>query len=261
MGYLDYIQRKKELQKLEEERARKDGREARKISFKKLPEGKRGYYDHKNPNKITINKDTVKQDYYQSMRTVIHEGRHAYQDDIVKGRIEPKEADRGKINNWKHNSREMGGYYFKYQESPLRYRFQPKEDDANNFANEKMNSFSERFKSDPKYQKHMAYYAIRDKSESRQARFQICENYREKIAEEVKIIYQKSQQILKSQQPYSINDQQQNTNNKPTTTQEPGKPSPAVQRYREKEAARQEAIKTHRAAQENTQDLTQGRGK
>ena len=253
---MNYFERKRELENLEKEMAKESNREARTISFEKLPEGVRGYYDPEYPDVIVTNKNMVKHDanIYQSMRTVIHEGRHAYQDDVLKGRIEPKETDKEKIESWKHNSREMGGHYIKYQDSPEKYRFQPKEEDANNFASETMNSFNERFKNAPEYHKHINDYDKQKQLDCRRAQFQLGENYRDKIAEELKEMYQQKS-------PAQATNQQQNASNKPTTAQEQKPLSPAVQKHIEKQAERDEKVKAFREAQGQNQDLTQGRGK
>lgn len=66
--------------------------------------------------------------------TTLHEGRHAYQDQVVKGLVEhnnPEEA-----RQWSENLSE--GNYISYKENPAAYYNQPVEVDARTFAQERM---------------------------------------------------------------------------------------------------------------------------
>lgn len=125
------------LRELEREMARSQKRKARKIVFKFMDKNKCGYYEDgkKLPRKfLYINKYFLTSDEpdrnYILMNTVIHEGRHAYQDDVLKGKVSRDTLDDEKVKLWKMNSiirNDAKGNFTKY-------RFQPREDDAYNFA-------------------------------------------------------------------------------------------------------------------------------
>jgi len=106
------------------------------------------------PKCLSLNSSLVNDNNgsYQAMQTTIHEGRHAYQDDCIRGRIKPQPQDRGKVEVWAYNSSALGGVYYGSSDNSFTdYRYQPKEADANNFANAKMNSFSNEFFQDQSY--------------------------------------------------------------------------------------------------------------
>ena len=79
-------------------------------------------------------------DYKEALNTIIHEGRHVYQEyNLYERRIHPSE---GELQNWRMNE-----FYYKYQpgdETLLGmklYNMQPLETDANKFATDVINKF------------------------------------------------------------------------------------------------------------------------
>lgn len=66
--------------------------------------------------------------------TCIHEGRHAYQNQVVNGLIAHKDTEEAEI--WKDNLSEDN--YISYQENPVAYYMQPVEVDARSFAEQRM---------------------------------------------------------------------------------------------------------------------------
>lgn len=64
------------------------------------------------------------------LETVLHEGRHAYQVQVVNGDIKHHNAQ--EVKQWKNNLKE--GHYISYRENPLAYYNQPVETDARIFA-------------------------------------------------------------------------------------------------------------------------------
>ena len=75
--------------------------------------------------------------------TCLHEGRHAYQHQVVDGII--SHEDPGEIETWRENLKK--GNYISYKENPRGYYEQPVEVDARNFATVRYEKFiSERSK-------------------------------------------------------------------------------------------------------------------
>lgn len=71
------------------------------------------------------------------LETCLHEGRHAYQDQAVKGIIEHNNLD--ELNQWKENF----DNYIKYNENPRAYFEQPIEVDARQFASDRLEQLNE----------------------------------------------------------------------------------------------------------------------
>lgn len=71
--------------------------------------------------------------------TCIHEGRHAYQDQVVKGYVEHDNFEEAEI--WKENLSEEN--YISYREDPIAYYTQPVEVDARTYAEKRMSIFQE----------------------------------------------------------------------------------------------------------------------
>jgi len=245
-------ERQEMLQKIENQMANESRRTARKVSVKKLPEGSRGSYDFNKPIEIKISKEMLKKstDGYQCMATVIHEGRHAYQDDVVSGHIPPQESDRDNVASWRANSPKVGGVYNESGDSRIDYLFQPKEIDANNFARQKMNSFKEYFKNDPKYQEYSDNRDMKELFMHRRAHNEYGENYREKIANDIERRYKANIQGKQGQSQQS----------KQARSEGQAKDSPAMQRYKEQQGQIAERVKAYKEAQSESQDIVQGRG-
>lgn len=156
---LSSIERREALQYLENQMALEQGRSPREVYVNDtLGKGQCGYYSPNDPTRIHINRDHLqsskKGSQYDAMNTVIHEGRHAYQDDCIQGRLRNenlKEVELWKKNYDKDVYNEPGNTI----KERLNYRYQPIEEDANNFTQNKMESFSDRFSSDRNYSKYM----------------------------------------------------------------------------------------------------------
>lgn len=130
------------LQKVEIVAADVSHRPACEIKGECLGEGRFGLYNPKD-NTITVNTDYLGSDYEsykESMDTIIHEGRHAYQHYNVDVRqVHPSEGD---CQNWRENLNdnmwglfpENYGYQSAEEVGPLRYWMQPVEADARAFA-------------------------------------------------------------------------------------------------------------------------------
>ncbi len=114
------------------------------IEFKELEEGYYGYYSPVEKT-ITLNTRYVNSDdfysYKDTLDTLIHEGRHAYQDyNMTERQVHPRD---GEVNIWKWNENELG-----YQNALLcgfeAYAMQPLETDARAFAEDVLNNYFEK---------------------------------------------------------------------------------------------------------------------
>jgi len=153
---LTFNKKKEALQELENEMAEKQGRTARNIETARLPMD--GYYDGiRASGSLFINENYLKVDCknYEAMEIIIHEGRHAYQDDAIVAYIADSIETCG-LNNkpdilviasWMRNllvyNQPHGGLV-----SKIRYRFQPRERDAFDYAYDEMQSFVALFSGD-----------------------------------------------------------------------------------------------------------------
>lgn len=132
------------LQKAENKIAEIEHRESCPIITKDMPEGHFGYYSP-NSKAITINVQYIYSadfnSYKETLDTLIHEGRHAYQDyNISEREVHPRS---GELANWKWNEDVIG-----YQSAELfgfkTYAMQPVETDARAFANDILNRYINR---------------------------------------------------------------------------------------------------------------------
>lgn len=71
--------------------------------------------------------------------TCIHEGRHAYQDQVANGLVAQEDAEEAEI--WRENLSDDN--YISYQENPVAYYMQPVEVDARSFAEDRMMQLQE----------------------------------------------------------------------------------------------------------------------
>lgn len=178
------------LQYLENQIAVEEGRKPRQVfPDDRLGKGECGYYEESDSTHIYINRDYLQSSknggQYDAMNTVIHEGRHAYQDDCVQGRITHNESPET-IDKWKKNSDEDVYYPSGLNRREyLNYRYQPIEEDANNFAQSKIEGFSDRFGSDRNYSKYIEKEnKIRIRQE-RDATRDIGTNYKQIISDDI----------------------------------------------------------------------------
>ncbi len=104
---------------------------------------------------IHISEFDVIDNGFKCMDTIIHEGRHAYQDDVINGRITKYELLR---EIWGKN--DCLGCYITHAEAIAAneycdYYFQPQEIDAYKYAKHQMAQIEESLKEDPKYQEYI----------------------------------------------------------------------------------------------------------
>lgn len=131
---LSYEERMEVLQKVEFKIAEIAHRPACHVSSKSLGEGHYGYYTP-GTNSLVVNSDVMSSnsfsDYKETLDTLIHEGRHAYQDyNLNEREVHPRSGD---VSNWRLNEERFG-----YQDAEhcgfKAYVLQPVEADANAFA-------------------------------------------------------------------------------------------------------------------------------
>lgn len=138
---LSFDERMLVLQKIEYEVANVSHRPLCTISCKSLGEGHYGYYTPETSH-ITINSDCVRSssfnDYQETLDTLIHEGRHAYQDYNLNTReVHPRQGD---VSNWKLNEENYGYQDVAYCGFKL-YELQPVEADARAFAEDVLKQY------------------------------------------------------------------------------------------------------------------------
>lgn len=143
------------LNKVEETQANLEHRDKMSVEFEDLPKGTFGYQDA-DTNRIVLNRSYVMSDHpvyhRESIDTIIHEGRHAYQHYNVDVRtIHESDAE---VASWRENfyDPEYGYYqsqgrklYIPLEDGSIHelsdkrlYEYQPVEIDARNFASDVM---------------------------------------------------------------------------------------------------------------------------
>lgn len=141
---LNLEQRVNVLQQVEGEAARIAHRPECDIYVESLGDVHYGYFDPATKT-ITLNSDYVGSDilidYKETLDTIIHEGRHAYQDyNLNQREVHPREGD---LTNWKSNEFEYGYQYVRTQGFAA-YWLQPQEADARAFAEDVLKKFQEK---------------------------------------------------------------------------------------------------------------------
>ncbi|MDR0460088.1 MAG: hypothetical protein LBH62_01425 [Nitrososphaerota archaeon] len=156
------------LGQLEEGMAKKQGRKKKRnvIEITNEEDGALlkeawGAYNPDTPCKLYINPCCLDSTdafiNYTAINTVIHEGRHAYQDDTIHAdkkhghELNKRKIDMEKMELWKLNldySKECGGFK---DDDKAGQRFQPIEDDAHYYTFRKMNHFKKQFLGDSVY--------------------------------------------------------------------------------------------------------------
>lgn len=129
------------LQEAEDQIAEIEHREPCPILARELPENEFGFYSP-NAKTITVNarylNDSDFNSYKETLDTLIHEGRHAYQDyNLTEREVHPRS---GEVNNWKWNENEIGyqnAEWFGFEA----YAMQPVETDARAFAEDVLKSY------------------------------------------------------------------------------------------------------------------------
>lgn len=170
------------LQSLENTMAEEQNRVPRKVTPCEC-EGC-GFYDRDTPDKLFINQNYVNSktpsDQYDAMNTIIHEGRHAYQDDCVKDRIKHNEPPET-VSTWDKNN----NVYNSFDDDSLKYRFQPVESDAYDYADGKMESFQNKFSKDNNYRSYMKSASEEKQKYITDAQEFIGSDYQNKISKEI----------------------------------------------------------------------------
>lgn len=193
---LDSFQRIEALQQLENSMALEQGRIARRIQYDNTmsPET-RGQYSPMQPTILRVNAALIDSPdgNYQAMQTTIHEGRHAYQDDCVTGRINPLKQDKELVELWRHNMPGRGGEYNSPAKGFTGYRFQPVEADANRYAKSQIDSLHEQFSKDPSYQRFCLKRDIQDQYSETVARNTYGDDYEKVIENDINSRYQVKQ--------------------------------------------------------------------
>lgn len=138
---MSFEQRYETLQSLENKIADIAHRPACELHVQYLEDGYYGYYDNDTKD-ITINSRYIASDnfddYKECLDTLVHEGRHAYQDyNMYIREVHPRG---GEVTNWKTNEIKYG-----YQDvchcGFEAYEMQPVECDARAFAEDVLNSY------------------------------------------------------------------------------------------------------------------------
>lgn len=138
---MDVSERAEVLQNLENTISAIAHRPACQLNVSKMGDKVCGYFDP-DTKQLFINSDYLAQDsfaaYKENLDTIIHEGRHAYQDYNMTSRIvHPRE---GEVQNWLINEHKLG--YLEAQKYGMElYRTQPLEADAFAFASDVIKSY------------------------------------------------------------------------------------------------------------------------
>ncbi len=172
------------LQGIENHIAQRDGRSTREVEpIQMESDREHGYYDSRTPDYIYINRNFLIRDdcNYSAVDTVLHEGRHAYQDDVIKGIVAHDESERALWEkNFKpgvYNDPESGPYY--------EYRYQPIEVDANDFASKEIKDIHSFIGEDKAYDEYLDNRDRNDKFAEYEAILDYGEDYKEELKKEV----------------------------------------------------------------------------
>lgn len=151
------------LQDVENHVAKEQNRQPRAIIASKMGSiSDCGGYDQVTPYVLSINEDhlndeSAKKGYnYVCLDTILHEGRHGFQDDAIQGKLT---NDPEKTQIWKENS----AAYKCMQQDPAYYRFQPLEADAHEAGYSDTDQIHTAIGNDPSYEKYMEMRKNSDK--------------------------------------------------------------------------------------------------
>jgi hypothetical protein len=158
------IERLDALQNLENLFAGAQRRKSRSVSVTNLDRGVMGQYSPRKQDVISISRELLENPTgnFEAMDTIIHEGRHAYQDDCIMWLCTPLPADTLSVSGWRENMPGRGGMYFS---KGFSYRYQPVEADAYRYAGLQMDAYKGTFGDDPNY---IAYHINRELSDDMQ---------------------------------------------------------------------------------------------
>lgn len=137
-----FEERVEALQKLEDKVSEIAHRPSCYLNVQDLGEGNYGYFDP-NTKEITLNSSYINSDnfadYKETLDTVLHEGRHAYQDyNITEREVHPRGTE---VENWRLNNNGDLGYLDAQTWGFELYQYQPMEADARAFAGDAINQF------------------------------------------------------------------------------------------------------------------------
>ena len=186
-----YSERLEALQSLENFFADVQGRDRRTVHPITLDEGVMGCYRPSERNNIYVSQQLLN-DYtgntgnFMAMDTIIHEGRHAYQDDCIMWLCTPLFADVLSVGGWRENMPGRGGKYFN---SGFSYRYQPIEADAHSYANIQMDAYRNDFGNDPNYIAYLIEREAMDDWQEKAAQTALGENFKEIIEQDVNESY------------------------------------------------------------------------
>ena len=177
-------ERRDALQELENLFAGVQGRTPRFVQADDLGENILGQYSPLRPDNIVISKQLLEDDAgnFMAMDTVIHEGRHAYQDDCIMWLCTPLSGDILSVAQWRENMPGRGGKYFS---SGFSYRYQPVEADAYRYAAVQMDAYRGNFGDDSNYIAYFMQRELEDDMREDSAQTALGENFREIIAQDV----------------------------------------------------------------------------
>lgn len=208
-------ERLRSLQFYENSLAQEQGRNPREVVRKSDSQlgGAFGRYDIDSPEKIYLNqnflsnKDNFNYDWnsYNAMNTVAHEGRHAYQDDCIKGITSPDTCgiSSNQLESWKMNNKS----YADFDNDPFyfsEYRFQPMEDDAFQYGHNKLEGLYEVYKNDPGYHQYMNYIGESNVREADNAEKFFGSDFRQTIENRIRNNYQAEYGYSKSNNSNSL---------------------------------------------------------
>lgn len=163
------------LQSVENEMAKRSQRFPCDISAKKIESSSNsivlGSYSPSS-KEITLNSEQLDngskygKEFAIHLNTILHEGRHAYQDQAVNGIV--KYDNNEELEKWKDNMKP--GHYITYRENPRGYYNQPIERDARTFAdemtekvkNEKDQLLEQQFSLESRYHENTIYNAKKE---------------------------------------------------------------------------------------------------
>ena len=179
------VERRESLQGLENFFAGVQGRTPRTVTVERLDQGVMGQYSPSKSNSICISKELLEDNTgnFMAMDTIIHEGRHAYQDDCIMWKCAPLPTDIQSVGAWRENMPGRGGAYFN---SGFSYRYQPVEADAFSYAGLQMDAHRGVFGNDPNYIRYFVEREAEDDYHGIKANTALGGNYISIIAQDVK---------------------------------------------------------------------------
>lgn len=139
---LSFEDRIETLQNLENKVAEIVHRPSCQLNVQNLGEGYYGYFDP-NTKEITVNSYYINsdkfEDYKETLDTIVHEGRHAYQDyNVTEREVHPRGTE---VENWRLNNDSKLGYLDAQTWGFELYQYQPMEADARAFAGDILNQY------------------------------------------------------------------------------------------------------------------------